>query len=60
MTDIDDLDDCQEPWRSEIERLRKELGDLIGLAEAAMRDANRDGAEYDINEELTDAREALK
>lgn len=43
----------------EIQRLRELVGDLASLAESAMRDANRDGAEYDIAAELADARAAL-
>ena len=35
------------------------LGDLVGLAEAAMADANADGAGYDIDSELADARAAI-
>ena len=35
------------------------LGDLVPLARAAMQDAIRDGAEYDIAGELADAQAAL-
>ena len=51
---------------SEVERLRAELaecrrilGDLAGVAEAAMLRANFDGGEYDIDGELEEARSAL-
>lgn len=33
--------------------------DLVGLAEAAMTEAHKDGAEYDIDGELSDARAAI-
>ena len=36
------------------------LEDLVSLAEHAMRDANRDGGEYDIAEDLKAARAALR
>lgn len=36
------------------------LEDLIGLASAAMSQANGDGAEYDVDGELSDARAALR
>lgn len=45
---------------AERDRLREALGDLMGLAEQAMREANRDGAEYDIAESLAEARAALR
>ena len=35
------------------------LDDLIGIADVAMRSANRDGAEYDRDAELAEARAAL-
>jgi hypothetical protein len=35
------------------------LEDLVSLAEAAMHEANNDGAEYDIDGELDDARAAI-
>ena len=40
-------------------RLFCELDDLICLAESAMREANRGGAEYDIDGELSSARRAI-
>lgn len=40
--------------------LLAELEDLVGLAEAAMRAANRDGSEYDIEAELANARDLVK
>lgn len=40
--------------------LYRELENLVELAEAAMRAANRDGGEYDIEAELADARAALR
>jgi hypothetical protein len=51
------LDDDEQ--ESENERLRAALEDLIPLAEAAMREANRDGAEYDTDAELREARRAI-
>jgi len=39
--------------------LLEALADLIGLAKAAMGEANRDGAEYEIEEELSTARAAI-
>lgn len=45
-----------------IDRLRKVeevLDDLIALANAAMRQANNDGAEYDETEELCNGKAAL-
>lgn len=39
--------------------LLKALRDLIGLAASAMVQANRDGADYDIDAELKDASAAL-
>ncbi|HEX7050333.1 MAG TPA: hypothetical protein VF188_09045 [Longimicrobiales bacterium] len=45
--------------REEIRRLREVLADLIGVAEAAMRQANNDGGEYDVDGELADARAVL-
>ena len=39
--------------------LRDALEDLICLASAAMSQANRDGGEYDVDEELREARAAL-
>jgi hypothetical protein len=52
---------------AEIERLAKqrdmlldELENIVGLAEAAMADANRDGAEYLINAELFYAKTIIK
>jgi len=41
------------------DRLVKALGDVTALAAAAMRLANYDGAEYDIDGELQDARALL-
>ncbi|HEX7039623.1 MAG TPA: hypothetical protein VF202_05890 [Trueperaceae bacterium] len=40
-------------------RLCRALGDLIGLAEAAMREADDCGGEYDVDGELSDARALL-
>ena len=40
--------------------LLEALEDLIGLAGSAMREANNDGAEYDVDGELLDARLAAK
>lgn len=40
--------------------LYRELENLVELAEAAMRTANRDGGEYDIEAELAGARAALR
>jgi len=40
--------------------LYRELENLVELAEAAMRAANRDGGEYDIEAELAGARAALR
>lgn len=40
-------------------RLARELEDLIELASAAMRDANRDGAGYDVDSELASPKLAL-
>ncbi|HEX6940703.1 MAG TPA: hypothetical protein VF158_14905, partial [Longimicrobiales bacterium] len=40
-------------------RLCRALGDLIGLAEAAMREADDCGGEYDVDGELSDARAVL-
>lgn len=40
--------------------LLAELEDLVGLAETAMREANNDGGEYDIEAELASARDAIK
>lgn len=39
--------------------LLEALGDLMGVAEAAMLRANFDGGEYDIEGELADARAAI-
>jgi hypothetical protein len=39
--------------------LLRELENLITLAEIAMRDANKDLGEYDIREELRDARSVV-
>lgn len=44
------------PLEAERDALRRELADLIPLAESAMRQANNDGGEYDIKAELADAR----
>lgn len=41
-------------------RLARCLDDLAGIAEDAMNQANRDGAEYDVEGELEDALLALK
>jgi hypothetical protein len=40
-------------------KLAEALGDLVPLALAAMHEANNDGAEYDADGELADARQAL-
>lgn len=40
-------------------RLARELEDLIELAAAAMRQANMDGAEYEVEDELASARLAI-
>lgn len=45
-----------EKAEAERDALRWELADLIPLAESAMRQANNDGAEYDIKAELAAAR----
>jgi uncharacterized protein HemY len=42
--------------RSRISELKSVMVDLILLAESAMNQANRDGAEYSVDEELADAR----
>ena len=39
--------------------LRGLLEDLVGLARSAMKDANRDGCEYEIDEELKEALAAM-
>lgn len=41
------------------ETLYEALEDLIGLAEAAMSQANNDGAEYDVRGELATAQNVL-
>lgn len=41
-------------------RLVRELEDLINLAGDAMRQANADGAEYEVEDELASARLAVK
>lgn len=41
-------------------RLARELEDLIELADFAMQQANNDGAEYDREEHLLDARNAVR
>lgn len=53
--------------RAQITALRKRCEDLrlfieewMPLVESAMRQANRDGAEYDIQGELDEARKALR
>lgn len=40
-------------------KLARELEDLIELAAAAMRQANMDGAEYEVEDELASARLAI-
>ena len=42
-----------------LEKAREALADLIELARAAMKDANRDGGEYDVRGELEEAQSAL-
>ncbi len=51
-----DLLEQLEKAEAERDALKRELADLIPLAESAMRQANNDGAEYDIKVELADAR----
>jgi len=45
--------------RVPMEKAREALADLIELARAAMKDANRDGGEYDVRGELEEAQSAL-
>ena len=45
--------------RAPMEKAREALADLIELARAAMKDANRDGGEYDVRGELEEAQSAL-
>ncbi len=40
-------------------RLAEHLADVVGLANVAMGEANNDGADYDRDECLKDAREVL-
>jgi hypothetical protein len=49
-----------EALKIEIDRYRAELRDLIELADTAMLLANRDGAEYDRQNELHSARAAIE
>lgn len=42
-----------------VQKLVGALEDLIGIADVAMRRANQDGAEYDRDDELAEARAAL-
>ena len=39
--------------------LLEALEDLVGLAEAAMREANNDCGQYDVDDELSEARAAI-
>ena len=54
-----DIDQRLAQRELELHQARAALADLIGCAEAAMRDANLDGAGYDVEGELDDARAAL-
>ena len=58
MTDPQMTPDA-EALERENKALRGLLEDLVGLARSAMKDANRDGCEYEIDEELKEALAAL-
>ena len=53
MTDRDKLEHYQTQARAAMfEEMREALDYIVRLADEAMKDANRDGAEYDRQEEL--------
>jgi len=49
----------REELRAHAERLAEALDDVAQVASEAMRQANNDGAEYDIDDHLAEARAAL-
>ena len=44
---------------TKLEAIKRALAELVPLAQTAMREANNDGAEYDIEAELADAKALL-
>jgi NTP pyrophosphatase (non-canonical NTP hydrolase) len=46
-------------YKADADRLAEALGDLIGLTVSAMKAANKDCGEFDIDQELSQARTAL-
>lgn len=57
---IDELIAAKSDLTARLAELAEALDDLIVLSESAMHAANRDGGEYDVDDALADARDALK